>query len=83
MVALLPAAVGGALLAVVLAYALSPLMPVGIAREADPDLGLSFDPLVLGVGFVAVALAVIGPRGLQPRGGPSRFARADRGAPTA
>ena len=28
--------------------------------DADPDLGLSFDPLVLGVGFLAVALCVTG-----------------------
>lgn len=56
--ALLPVALGGAALAVVLALALSPLMPVGIAREAEPDPGLSFDPLVLGLGFLAVALAV-------------------------
>jgi len=58
-VTMLPVAGGGAVLAVVLAYLASPLMPVGIAREADPDLGLSFDPLVLGVGFVLVALAVV------------------------
>lgn len=58
--AMLPAAVGGAALSVVLAFAASTLMPVGIARDADPDLGLSFDPLVLGVGFLAVALSVTG-----------------------
>jgi hypothetical protein len=57
-VAMLPVAIGGAAVAVVLAFALSPTMPVGIAREADPDLGLSFDPLVLGLGFLGVALAV-------------------------
>ena len=28
--------------------------------DADPDLGLSFDPLVLGVGFLAIALCVTG-----------------------
>jgi hypothetical protein len=58
-VVLIPVAGGGALLAVLLAIVLSPTMPVGIAREADPDLGISFDPLVLGVGFVAVATSVI------------------------
>jgi predicted lysophospholipase L1 biosynthesis ABC-type transport system permease subunit len=57
---MLPVAVGGAALGVALAYVASPLMPVGIARDADPDLGLSFDPLVLGVGFVIVAVAVSG-----------------------
>ena len=58
-IAMLPVALGGGALALALALLASPLMPVGIAREADPDLGLSFDPLVLGVGFVVVALAVV------------------------
>ena len=35
-------------------------MPVGIASDADPDLGLSFDPLVLGLGFLGIALCVTG-----------------------
>ena len=58
--AMLPAAIGGAALSVALAFAASTLMPVGIARDADPDLGLSFDPLVLGLGFVGIALCVTG-----------------------
>ncbi|HLM17457.1 MAG TPA: hypothetical protein VK549_06515, partial [Acidimicrobiia bacterium] len=58
--AMLPVALGGAALSVALALAASPLMPVGIARDADPDLGLSFDPLVLGVGFLVVAGGVTG-----------------------
>jgi hypothetical protein len=58
-VAMLPVALGGAALSVVLAFVASPLMPVGIARDAEPDRGLSFDPLVLGVGFLVVALATI------------------------
>jgi predicted lysophospholipase L1 biosynthesis ABC-type transport system permease subunit len=58
-VAMLPVAIGGAALSVALAFAASPLMPVGIARDADPDLGLSFDPLVLGVGVLVVALGTI------------------------
>jgi hypothetical protein len=59
-IAMLPAAVGGAVLSVALAFAASPLMPVGIARDADPDLGLSFDPLVLGAGFLGVGMCVTG-----------------------
>jgi predicted lysophospholipase L1 biosynthesis ABC-type transport system permease subunit len=58
--AMLPAAIGGATLSVALAFAASSLMPVGIARDADPDLGLSFDPLVLGLGFLGIALCVTG-----------------------
>ena len=51
-----PAAVGGAALAVVIAVLLSPLLPFGVARRAEIDPGLDADGLVLGVG----ALAVIG-----------------------
>ncbi len=58
-ITMLPVAIGGGALAVVLAFLVSPLMPVGIAREADPDLGFSLDPLVLGTGFVVVILAVV------------------------
>jgi hypothetical protein len=46
----------GAVLAVAIAVAGSPLMPIGPARLADPSPGLSADPLVLGVGFAAIAL---------------------------
>ena len=46
----------GALLAVVIAVAGSPLMPIGPARLADPSPGVSVDPLVLGGGFAAIAL---------------------------
>ena len=40
-------AITGALGAVVVAFALSPLTPVGEARLAEPSTGLAFDPLVL------------------------------------
>ena len=46
---------GGAL-AVAIAVAGSPLLPVGPARLADPSPGVSADPLVLGCGFAAIAL---------------------------
>ena len=52
-------AVLGGLLAVVLAIALSPLTPIGAARTAEPDPGLRVDGFVLGVGVVAVVLAVL------------------------
>jgi hypothetical protein len=52
-------ALGGAAGAVVLALALSPLTPVGEARIADPSSGLYADPLVLGLGAVAVVVACV------------------------
>jgi hypothetical protein len=58
-VALVPAGLigaGGAVLAAGLAAALSPLAPVGLARQAEIDPGLSIDPLVLGLGVPAVVL---------------------------
>ena len=48
----------GALVAVALAIALSPLMPVGLARTAEPDPGLRLDGFVLGLGLVATVLVV-------------------------
>jgi len=56
---ILPVALLGALLAVALSLLASPLMPVGIARRAEPDPGLSVDGPVLLLGFVVVALAVV------------------------
>jgi ABC-type lipoprotein release transport system permease subunit len=44
----------GAVFAVVLAIALSPLFPFGPAREAELDAGVRIDPVVLGVGAVAM-----------------------------
>ena len=50
---------GGALLAGVGALWLSPLFPLGIARRADPDVGLHADWLALALGMLAVAVAVL------------------------
>jgi hypothetical protein len=55
-----PAALAGAGTAVVLAVALSPLLPLGLARLAEPDPGLSVDAPVLGAGAVAVVVVVLG-----------------------
>ncbi|MGD0312906.1 MAG: ABC transporter permease [Acidimicrobiales bacterium] len=49
----------GALGAVVLAVALSPLAPVGEARMAEASTGISFDALVLAVGGGVTAIAVL------------------------
>jgi ABC-type antimicrobial peptide transport system permease subunit len=52
-------AAGGAVLAVAGAYAASALMPLGLARDAEPDLGLDLDEGVLALGLVAVAVLVL------------------------
>lgn len=48
--------VGGALLAVVIAVAASPLMPVGPARAVEPAPGVEVNLAVLGAGLAAIAL---------------------------
>ncbi len=58
--AAVPVALVGAALSVVGAFALSPLMPLGTARRAEPNLGLSLDGVVLVGGFVAVVLVTVG-----------------------
>ncbi len=54
----IPAALGGGVLAVVVAAASSPLLPFGIARRAEVDPGFRLDGLVLGTGFVAAVAFV-------------------------
>jgi ABC-type lipoprotein release transport system permease subunit len=49
----------GAVGAVAVAFALSPLTPVGEARLAEPSTGLSFDPLILLVGALAIVLVLL------------------------
>lgn len=55
------AAIGAvaAILAVALAFALSPLTPIGLARDLEPAPGFALDSTVLGLGGAAVMLAVI------------------------
>jgi len=52
------AVVMGALLAVALAISLSPLSPLGPARFVYPYRGVSFDWTVLGIGVVALVVAL-------------------------
>ncbi len=52
-------ACGGAVLAIVVAYACSPLFPTGLARRAELDGGLHLDGFVVGVGIVALILVVV------------------------
>lgn len=52
-------ALTGSAVAVAVAVAASPTMPIGFARQIEPDRGVSADWLVLGLGFaVMVALVV-------------------------
>jgi len=52
------AVVLGAVLAMLLAFAASPLLPFGVAGQAEPDPGLHFDALVLGVGVFGIVVVV-------------------------
>lgn len=52
-------AVGGVLLAVVIAIVASPLMPIGPARQAEPDRGVAVDGLLLGGGALALIVVVL------------------------
>lgn len=52
-------AASGTLVAVLGAVAASPLLPIGVARRADPDVGLHFDWVILGLGIVAVVAIVV------------------------
>src|SRR5204862_5915992 len=49
----------GALTAVVVAIAMSPLFPVGLARTAEPAPGFAIDWLALGLGAVGVFVLVV------------------------
>ena len=45
--------------AVVVAVAASPLLPLGIARTAEPDLGLAVDTVVLGLGVLTTIVGLV------------------------
>jgi ABC-type lipoprotein release transport system permease subunit len=49
----------GAIVAIAVAVLISPLMPTGLARIAEPDPGLAVDALALTIGTGAVVLAVV------------------------
>jgi hypothetical protein len=63
-----PIAIGGALLAVVGATIASPLFPIGVARKAEPDLGLSVDWFTIVAGFVVVLVIALALGGLAAIG---------------
>jgi hypothetical protein len=54
------AVLGGTVLAVAGAIALSPLAPVGPVRRFDPSRGMAADPLVLGAGAAACGVLLLG-----------------------
>ncbi len=54
-----PVALAGGLVAVALSVGASPLMPLGVARRAEPDPGLSVDGPALLVGFAGVVAAAL------------------------
>jgi hypothetical protein len=72
----------GAAGAIALAFALSPLTPVGEARLAEPSTGFSFDGLVLPLGVVVTVVVVLllgtwpVARSARVRAGESRGGRA-------
>ena len=49
----------GALLALLVAWLASPVMPLGLSRQADIHPGFSFDPLILIPGAVGIGLAIV------------------------
>ncbi|MDQ1431468.1 MAG: putative transport system permease protein [Actinomycetota bacterium] len=54
-----PIALVGAVGAVVGAVVASPIFPIGVAANAEPDPGLRFDGLAIGVGFLGVEVVVL------------------------
>lgn len=56
----IPVAIGGALVAVPLAVAASPLLPIGLSRQAEPHPGFAFDALVVVPGALLVGLVILG-----------------------
>ncbi|HUP71118.1 MAG TPA: FtsX-like permease family protein [Acidimicrobiales bacterium] len=87
----IPGLAAGVVASVVGAVVVSPLLPVGLARRADPDVGLHADLGVLAPGVVAMAIlgagfaalgavrarrAVFAERPPAPAGGPSLGERA-------
>ena len=63
--------IAGAVIAVGIAVAASPLMPIGPARSAEPSPGVEVNLAILGAGFVLIAAApllVVLPAALRDAG---------------
>jgi ABC-type lipoprotein release transport system permease subunit len=83
---MLPAAVGGAALAVAAAGLSSPLLPFGVARQAEIDPGFHLDGLVLGLGVVVIVgfvLLVAGTAGRRVAGSSAARFRTEVARPSA
>jgi ABC-type lipoprotein release transport system permease subunit len=52
-------AVGAMVAALAIAVVASPLMPIGPARSAEPDPGIAFDAMAIGVGALVLGLVVM------------------------
>ncbi|MGB9112443.1 MAG: FtsX-like permease family protein [Acidimicrobiales bacterium] len=75
-IGILGAIVVGALVAVAVAVALSPIAPIGPVRAVYPSRGFAFDWTVLGLGFAATALGfIVFAIALGYRDAPHRIAR--------
>ncbi|MEO7430199.1 MAG: ABC transporter permease, partial [Acidimicrobiales bacterium] len=59
MFVVVPAIIGGAIVAVLVAVLASPLLPMGTARQAEPNPGLDVDAVVLGIGALGVFAALL------------------------
>ena len=55
----LPVAIVGAVLAVIAAVLGSPIFPIGVADQAEPDPGFRFDGAAVGLGFAVVVAVVV------------------------
>src|SRR5207249_1359025 len=51
-------AIGGAVIATIVAAATSPLFPTGLARVAEPHVGFHLDVVALGLGALAIIVLV-------------------------
>jgi ABC-type lipoprotein release transport system permease subunit len=74
MIEVVAVAIGGAVLAVVIAVSLSPLAPIGAARLAEPSPGLRLDWSVIALGLAGVVV-VTTVLGLWPAWRSSRIGR--------
>jgi hypothetical protein len=64
LIGVLGAVLAGSLLAVLVAIGLSPLAPIGAVREVDPRPRVSFDWLVLGLGFAVFTVGLVAVAGV-------------------
>ena len=76
MIGIVLAIVAGSILAGVVAYALSPLMPIGPIHPVYPTPGLAFDPMVIGLGVLALVVVLVSfALAISIRQAPHRVAR--------